>query len=170
MTEQQNQEFYLKRTYEWLMKQQRSLGLINSTENDREADFLNPAQVQAKLDEIERLRDEKRMAYMDPSKTDKFMKEMFIFEERTDIVGVAPARDRIRQYKTKNIINKRFAPETALPGQRRSMTGTQSAADFKQMPSSAKMASRKMLRPTTAAFSHFGQSEAPTAVTEQSAT
>lgn len=40
--DKQNQLYYLKRTYEWFMKQQRSVGLISSTDNEREADFLNP--------------------------------------------------------------------------------------------------------------------------------
>lgn len=40
---------------------------------------------------------------MDDENHDKYMREMFYNEERTEHKGVLPARDRIKQYKTKNI-------------------------------------------------------------------
>lgn len=162
-----NQVFYLKRTYEWLMKQLRSLGLINSTETDRENDFLNPTQVKAKADALQKEKDDKRLLYMDEEKNDKFMKEMFIYEERTEHKGVIPAKDRIRQYKTKNIMGNSIQSACPKPptakGARgaRNLAGAQSAVDFKVMPNSTKAGGR----PTTAAISHMGVSEAPTADT-----
>ena len=36
-------EFYLKRTYEWFIKQQRAIGLIDAKQDEKEADFLNPS-------------------------------------------------------------------------------------------------------------------------------
>jgi len=41
--DKQNQLYYLKRTYEWFTRQQRALGLIDASQNEKEADFLNPA-------------------------------------------------------------------------------------------------------------------------------
>lgn len=38
----------------------------------------------------------KRAEYMDPEKNDKYMRELFQYEERTDIKGILPARERIK--------------------------------------------------------------------------
>ena len=40
--------FFLKRTYEWFIKEQRAIGLISGSAVEKESDFLNPAQVRAK--------------------------------------------------------------------------------------------------------------------------
>jgi hypothetical protein len=93
------------------------------------------------------------------------MREIFEAEERTDHKGILPAKDRIKQYKTKNI--RRNIP-SAFPNanqQTRLMSGMiKSTQDFKglQPPVSAK---EDKIRPVTAAASNFGMSEAPTAFT-----
>ena len=38
----------------------------------------------------------KRAEYMDPEKNDKYMRELFRYEERTEIKGILPARERIK--------------------------------------------------------------------------
>ena len=40
--DKQNQQYYLKRTYEWFIKQQRAVGLITAAQDEKEGDFLNP--------------------------------------------------------------------------------------------------------------------------------
>jgi hypothetical protein len=40
---------------------------------------------------------------MDDEAHDRYMKKMFAEEERTDHRGVLPAKDRIKQYKVKQI-------------------------------------------------------------------
>lgn len=98
---------------------------------------------------------------MDDDKHDKYMREMFQFpEERTEHKGIIPARERIKQYKCKNI--RRNLP-SALPPKvetsKQRMVGVQSQADLKVATSTKEGA-----RPTTAGIaSTFGQSEAPTA-------
>jgi len=89
------------------------------------------------------------------------MRDIFKFEQRTEHKGVLPAKDRLKSYKTKNI--KRHIPSAvpqSLQGKR--LQSIQSVSDLKVMPSSAKEAA--MVRPTTAAVSHFGISDAPTAI------
>ena len=49
---------------------------------------------------------------MDDDKHDKYLRDMFYYEERTEHKGIIPARERIKQYKTKNI--RRNLP-SALP-------------------------------------------------------
>ena len=41
--DKQNQELYLKRTYEWFVKQQQAAGLLPKEQVQKEQDFLNPA-------------------------------------------------------------------------------------------------------------------------------
>jgi hypothetical protein len=47
--------------------------------------------------------EQKRLEYMDDEQHDRYMREMFYNEERTEHKGVLPARERIKQYKTKSI-------------------------------------------------------------------
>ena len=64
------------------------------------------------------------------------MRERFEYEERTEHKGVPPAKERIKMYKTKNLLRKfdgkppiAAKPPTALPGSRglvRMMLGAQS--------------------------------------------
>lgn len=97
---------------------------------------------------------------MSDEKHEKYMRDIFEFDERTEHKGVLPAKDRIKQYRTKNI--KRSIP-SAAPGLKGSRLHTiQSTNDLKVMPGSAKEAN--LQRPTTAAVSHFGMSDAPTAI------
>lgn len=107
-------------------------------------------------------REKKRQEYMNDELHERHMKDIFAEGERTDHKGIIPAKDRIKQYKTRLI--KRQAPSTALPGgpqPRRELPIFQSQQDFKVMPASAKEV--KGPRPVTAAASHLGLSEAPTA-------
>lgn len=110
---------------------------------------------------------------MDDEAHEKRMKAMFSFDESTendDFVDIPertahdkilPAKDRIKQYKTKNL--RRNIP-SAWPAtsQGRLKSGAQSTANFKGLPASA---GADKIRPITAAVSAFGMSDAPTAVT-----
>ena len=49
---------------------------------------------------------------MDDDKHDKMLRAMFEYEERTEHKGIVPARERIKQYKTRTI--RRNLP-SALP-------------------------------------------------------
>ena len=51
---------------------------------------------------------------MDDDKHDKMLRAMFEYDERTEHKGIIPARERIKQYKTKTI--RRNLP-SALPTQ-----------------------------------------------------
>lgn len=123
--DKQNQELYLKKTYEWFVRQQRAVGLISTSQSEKENDFLNPAQVKAKEEELKAKMEEKRLEFMDDEKHEQYMREIFEAEERTDHKGILPAKDRIKQYKTKAI--RRNIP-SAYPGapQNRIMSGIQS--------------------------------------------
>lgn len=103
--------------------------------------------------------EEKRLEYMDDDKHDKYLRDMFAWEERTEHKGIIPARERIKQYKTKNIRRNlpSALPPKAQAGKSR-MLGVQSQADLK-----AAASAKGMARPTTAGLSAFGQSEALTA-------
>ena len=82
----QKQTLYLKRTYEWFIKQERAIGKIDASQDQKEADFLNPAQVLAKEKEDARLVEVKRLEIMDDDKHEEYMKNMFQYpKERTDI-------------------------------------------------------------------------------------
>jgi len=121
--------------------------------------------VAAKEAELEVAREKQRLEFMDDDKHEKYMRDLFYNRDRTELKGIPPAKDRIRQYKTKIIKTglDSAKPPTAAPGLRgRSMmTGAKSAANFKVMPSSVKEGA---VRPTTAGIaSTFGQSDAPTA-------
>lgn len=72
---------------------------------------MNPAQVRAREEEEAIKIEEKRLEYMDDEKHEAYMREMFEHEERTEHKGIMPARDRIRQYKTKHI--RRNLPSAA---------------------------------------------------------
>ena len=62
---------------------------------------MNPDKVKARFEEKEKLIDEKQIELLDEIKRDKEMREMFQMEERTEILGILPARDRIKNYKVK---------------------------------------------------------------------
>lgn len=89
------------------------------------------------------------------------MRQIFEEGERTDHPKILPAKDRIKQYKTKII--RRNIP-SAFPTQalNRQQSGAQSTAQFKGLPPSAGAAK---IRPVTAATSNFGMSDAATAIT-----
>ena len=60
--------------------------------------------VRAKEEEQAVIREQKRLEFMDNDRHDKYMRDMFLYpEERTEHKGIIPARERIKQYKTKNI-------------------------------------------------------------------
>ena len=44
--EKVSQEWYLKRVYDWFLKQQIAVGLVGLEEQSKETDFLNPKQVE----------------------------------------------------------------------------------------------------------------------------
>ena len=75
---------------------------------------MNPAQVRAKEAELAELVEQERLEVMDDDKHDRMMRDMFLDYERTEHKGIIPARERIKQYKTKNI--RRNLP-SALPKQ-----------------------------------------------------
>lgn len=80
------QQLYLKRTYEWFIKQERAIGKIDASQDLKESDFLNPAAVLAKQDEEDRKKEEKRLEFMDDDKHEGYMRKMFAYPaERTDI-------------------------------------------------------------------------------------
>lgn len=151
----------LKKTYSWFVDQQRARGLITNEQAAAENDFLNPDIVDKRHAALAAEREKKRAEYMDDEQHERYMKDIFAEGERTDHKGIIPAKDRIKQYKTRLI--KRQAPGTAAPGAqpRRELPIFQSQPDFKLMPASAKEV--KGPRPVTAAASHLGLSEAPTA-------
>jgi len=63
---------------------------------------------------LEAKQEERRQVYMNDEGHEKYMKDFFYYKERTDHKGIIPAKDRIKQYKTKQI--KRGIP-SALPPQ-----------------------------------------------------
>ena len=80
-----------------------AIGLLPKDAADATQEFLNPAQVKAKEEERAIEVEKKRLEFMDDENHDRYMRDMFYNEERTEHKGILPARDRIRQYKTKNI-------------------------------------------------------------------
>lgn len=109
--------------------------------------------------------EEKRLEFLDDERHEQYMREIFEAEERTDHKGILPAKDRIRQYKTKNI--RRNIP-SAFPNASQQTTRLKSSMikstqEFKGMPPQG--AKDDKIRPVTAAASNFGMSEAPTAFT-----
>ena len=100
---------------------------------------------------------------MDDEQHEKYMKKMFYNEERTEHNGILPAKDRIKQYKTKSI--KKQWPTGLPPRQQISgrMKGTQSQVDLKNDMADMKGGQR----PVTAGIaSTFGISENPTQASE----
>ena len=81
-----------------------------------------------------------RLEFMDDEKHDRYMREMFYHEERTEHKGILPARDRIKQYKTKNI---RRNITTANPNKSQNasklMTGAKSMAMLQNVPEDGKV-------------------------------
>ena len=131
----------------------------------KEEDFLNPAQVKAKELEHQAKVEERRLEIMDDDNHDKYLRAMFEYYERTEHKGIIPARDRIKQYKTKTIRRNLPSALPTQPAQR--MQGVQSQADLMMKGASAAK-DFAGVRPTTAATgvaSAFGQSEALTAAT-----
>jgi hypothetical protein len=53
--DKQNQEYYLKRTYEWFIKQSAAVGLIGKEQIEKEDDLMNPDKVKARFEEKEKL-------------------------------------------------------------------------------------------------------------------
>ena len=70
--------------------------------------------MKAKEEELAAKVEEKRLELMDDDLHDKYLRDMFYYlpVERTEHKGIIPARERIKQYKTKSI--RRFMP-SALP-------------------------------------------------------
>jgi hypothetical protein len=64
---------------------------------------MNPHKVKARENAIALEREQKRLEFMDDDLHDKYMKNMFYQGERDDCEGVVPARERIKQYKTRHI-------------------------------------------------------------------
>lgn len=80
--------------------------------------------------------EKKRLEFMDDEKHDKYMKMLFEEQERTEIKGILPARDRIKQYKTKSIrrnINVNGSSRT-LVNQLSKAAGAQSMATLQTVP------------------------------------
>lgn len=100
---------------------------------------------------------------MDDDNHDKYMREMFYNEERTEHKGILPARDRIRQYKTKNIRRNIISAMPQSKSQvQKSMNGVKSQAILQTVPEDGKV--KFADRPITAGVTSMnGQSEAPTA-------
>lgn len=83
---------------------------------------------------------------MDDDNHDRYMKEMFYNEERTEHKGILPARDRIKQYKTKTL---RRNINTAHSNTRdMKMNGAKSMATLQTVPEDVKV--KFADRPTTA--------------------
>jgi len=94
--DKQNQQYCLKRTYEWFVKQQAAVGLIDAAQHAKEADFLNPGQVEAKKNQLEEAEEAERLILMDDVKHQKYKREMFLDEQRTEHKGILPAQQRIK--------------------------------------------------------------------------
>ena len=95
---------------------------------------------------------------MDDEKHDKYMKDMYHYEERTEHKGILPAKERIKQYKIQKIKKPWPVPKSGVT---RMHGGTQSQTDLKK-----DMGQKFDQRPTTAGLlSVLGHSEANTAVT-----
>ncbi len=110
--------------------------------------------------------EERREELKDDEQHDKYLKDMFYNEERTEHKGILPARERIKQYKTKVIRRQQGLPPRSSLQQKYRMIGVSSTADIKQQ-STAKAADR----PTTAGIaSTFGISDNQTAVSVNQAT
>lgn len=90
------QQLFLKRIYEWFIKNHVAIGLFPKEQASEANEFLNPAQVKAKEQEREVEVERKRLEFMDDENHDRYMREMFYNEERTEHKGILPARDRIK--------------------------------------------------------------------------
>lgn len=80
-----------------------AIGLLPKDTTGDAQEFLNPAQVKAREEERAIEVEKKRLEFMDDERHDRYMKDLFEDGERTEHKGILPARDRIKQYKTKNI-------------------------------------------------------------------
>lgn len=123
---------------------------------------MNPAKVKARFEEKEKLIEEKQMELLDEIKRDKNMREMFQMEERTEILGILPAKDRIKNYKVKALrknLPSALPPKTGFLQSR--IAGVKSTTNLQ-----AKARPKGEERPVTAGLvSTFGISEAQTNVT-----
>lgn len=157
--DKQNQEYYLKRTYEWFIKQAAAVGLIGKEQIEKEDDLMNPDKVKARFEEKEKLIEEKQMELLDEIKRDKEMREMFHMEERTEILGILPAKDRIKNYKVKALrknLPSALPPKAGFLQSR--IAGVKSTTNLQ-----AKVKLKGEERPVTAGLvSTFGISEAQT--------
>ena len=99
---------------------------------------------------------------MDDEKHEEHMREIFKEKFRTDHKGILPAKDRIKQFKTKVIKRNNLLPFHDENSER-VMHSIQSHTGFKGLPPPSGKVDK--IRPVTAALSNFGNSEAPTAVT-----
>jgi hypothetical protein len=129
-------------------------------------DFLNPAKVK-EMEELKAIEVEKRrLEIMDDEIHDRYIREMFEEGERTEHKGILPARDRIKQYKTKNIrrnITTAFPTSKSLNNKKN--IGAQSVSNLQTVPEDGKV--KFADRPITAGVASMnGQSEAPTAASQ----
>ena len=90
------QQLYLKRIYEWFIKNNVAIGLLPQESTKDTQEFLNPAQVKAREEERAIEVEKKRLEFMDDENHDRYMRDMFYNEERTEHKGILPARERIR--------------------------------------------------------------------------
>ena len=67
-----NQQYYLKKTYEWYTKQQCAVGLIDPEQAAKEHDFLNPGLVAEKMSIKKAEEEKKRLDYMDDIKHETY--------------------------------------------------------------------------------------------------
>ena len=123
---------------------------------------MNPDKVKARFEEKEKLIEEKQMELLDEIRRDKEMREMFHMEERTEILGILPAKDRIKNYKVKAL--RKNLP-SALPLKagilQSRIAGVKSTTNLQ-----AKLRPKGEERPVTAGMvSTFGISEAQTNIT-----
>jgi hypothetical protein len=136
--------------------------LIGKEQVEKEDDLMNPAKVKARFEEKEKLIEEKQMELLDEIKRDKNMREMFQMEERTEILGILPAKDRIKNYKVKALrknLPSALPPKSGFLQSR--IAGVKSTTNLQ-----AKARPKGEERPVTAGLvSTFGISEAQTNVT-----
>jgi len=92
---------YLAKVYAWYFRKLESVGLLSNSEKDEEDMLLNPA----KIEEIEQRKREKkevaRLELMDELNIEASERAKFDKRERTVHKDIAPAKDRINDYKRK---------------------------------------------------------------------
>ena len=166
-TDMKNQEFYLKRTYNWFIQQQSAIGLIGPTESAVENDIMNPQGVLDRASALEERQKEALAELMDPAAQAERFDEMFREEERTEHKHIMPARDRIKQFRVKKPGFKRNMP-SAVSQQNLAtrLTGAKSTANLATGKSQVGLDAR----PTTAGVISVNASDATAAQTGIDAT